>query len=632
MEQEFSFPLEIPSIDDYGETNVMFLKNYYLDTFKKILYSISPQKIYKIFCDSETLDLLNYITSNFHIENMKIEKNNLNDDISTKIYKFKQNEIPIFIIKPKTELIDIAVTFFYKYKKEINNTSLDIIFIPGENYEIKQHLRRYSSREIFNIKNFYIDLIPLDFDLITLSKNESLKELYLENNNSILNYFADAIVKLETCYGKIKSYYLIGEKSKILKNLIEKSEEEDDFNYNEIGEIYSSIIIDRQIDFITPLCTNYTFEGALDEYINIIYNQINYKEIIDNDEEKKKEKNNKNKINDINFITINEGFLLKIYPEIRCMHLINANIYIDYKIKDYYNIYQKGKNNPTDLKKVSEVMTGLKKLINEKDSANICFNIANFIDKQRKDFKIQSFIQKEQLLIAGNLPKDLHDIYNTFISKKKDLYELLRLMILENFSQDGILNYKEIKRDIINVFGFEKIFLLNNLEKIKWLKEKKSSYFSNTIGSFNNIIEKFHLINENFNFNNIKDCSYTLGGFCPFILKIIENFIKEGLKNYFEIFKSLNIYFDFPQNENELLSNKKEKNFVFLFFIGGVTYTEISGIRFLNRINKDLKFIIVTTNILNQKKTILQFDHNINQNYSIKKFYQDYEKENKKKK
>ena len=290
MEQEFSFPLEIPSIDDYGETNVMFLKNYYLDTFKKILYSISPQKIYKIFCDSETLDLLNYITSNFHIENMKIEKNNLNDDISTKIYKFKQNEIPIFIIKPKTELIDIAVTFFYKYKKEINNTSLDIIFIPGENYEIKQHLRRYSSREIFNIKNFYIDLIPLDFDLITLSKNESLKELYLENNNSILNYFADAIVKLETCYGKINSYYLIGEKSKILKNLIEKSEEEDDFNYNEIGEIYSSIIIDRQIDFITPLCTNYTFEGALDEYINIIYNHINYKEIIDNDEEKKKRK------------------------------------------------------------------------------------------------------------------------------------------------------------------------------------------------------------------------------------------------------------------------------------------------------------------------------------------------------
>ena len=78
--------------------------------------------------------------------------------------------------------------------------------------------------------------------------------------------------------------------------------------------------------------------------------------------------------------------------------------------------------------------------------------------------------------------------------------------------------------------------------------------------------------------------------------------------------------------------NKKEKNIVFVFFIGGVTYTEIAGIRYLNMINKDYKFIIVTTNILNQKNTISQFDKNIDKNFSIKKFCQDYENEKKIKK
>jgi hypothetical protein len=49
-------------------------------------------------------------------------------------------------------------------------------------------------------------------------------------------------------------------------------------------------------------------------------------------------------------------------------------------------------------------------------------------------------------------------------------------------------------------------------------------------------------------------------------------------------------------------------------------------------INKNYKFIIVTTNILNKKNTISQFDKNINKIFTIKKFCQDYENEKNNKK
>ncbi len=626
MEQEFPFPLDVPTTEDYGETDVMLLKSYYLDSFKKILNSFGKQKNFKLFADSQTLHLLSYVTFDFQIgDKKKLEKYEISHDILNKKYSFQNNEIPIFFIKPLIKYIDTAVNFFYKYKERANLSLLEIVFIPGSNYEITQHLRNIKISEIFHIQNFCIDLIPLDNDLITLSQNNSLRELFLDNNNTVLNYFAESIIKLESCFGIIQSYYLIGYKSKLLKQLIKKNEEEDGINSN-YGKIFSSIIIDRSCDYITPLCTNYTFEGAFDEYFGITYNKINSKENLLKEGFRKGQEPQ-------NFI-LNEGPFTLFYPQIRSMHLIHANIYIDKKLKYIYSIMQKGKNlnEISGLKEFQKI--NLKLVFKEKDSVNMCFNIANYIDKQRKNFKELSSIEKEQFLLVGQLPSSLHEIYDEMIAEKKDIYEILRLMILENFTQDGIINYKELKRDIINVYGFDKIFLLNNLENVKWLKEKNISLFRNLLGgNYSTIINKFHLINESFDFNNINDCSYTLGGFCPFTLKLIESFINGGWKNINELLKSSGFYFDYPQNEDEIFMNKKEKNIVFIFFIGGVTYTEISGIRYLNMINKDYKFIIVTTNILNQKNTISQFDKNINKTFTIKKFYQDYEseKENKKK-
>ena len=62
MEQEFPFPfpLEVPTPEDYGETDVMILKGYYLDTFKRLLNSFGKQKRFKIFCDIQTLQLLSF--------------------------------------------------------------------------------------------------------------------------------------------------------------------------------------------------------------------------------------------------------------------------------------------------------------------------------------------------------------------------------------------------------------------------------------------------------------------------------------------------------------------------------------------------------------------------------------------
>ena len=68
--------------------------------------------------------------------------------------------------------------------------------------------------------------------------------------------------------------------------------------------------------------------------------------------------------------------------------------------------------------------------------------------------------------------------------------------------------------------------------------------------------------------------------------------------------------------------NNKKQNIIFVTFIGGVTYTEIQGIRFLNLINENFKFIIITNSIINHKKLLNSFEKKINNIVTMKGFYE----------
>ena len=62
----------------------------------------------------------------------------------------------------------------------------------------------------------------------------------------------------------------------------------------------------------------------------------------------------------------------------------------------------------------------------------------------------------------------------------------------------------------------------------------------------------------------------------------------------------MGIEYDFPQDEKQVMFPPKETNYILLVFTGGVTYSEIEAVRFLNKSPefKKYKFLIITTNII----------------------------------
>jgi hypothetical protein len=78
---------------------------------------------------------------------------------------------------------------------------------------------------------------------------------------------------------------------------------------------------------------------------------------------------------------------------------------------------------------------------------------------------------------------------------------------------------------------------------------------------------------------------------------------------------------EFPAEEKAVYQPKTKQNFILVVFIGGITFAEISAIRYLNkRPNSDHKFIILTTNIINGKSMINSLRVNFDQVLSYKEF------------
>ena len=92
------------------------------------------------------------------------------------------------------------------------------------------------------------------------------------------------------------------------------------------------IVFDRNVDFLTPFSSNYTFEGLLDEHFGInkdcIIIENSYLNVNEN-AKGKKEDNRKALYN----LASNNANLLQ--NEIRCMNYLDANRYMN-DLQNYY--------------------------------------------------------------------------------------------------------------------------------------------------------------------------------------------------------------------------------------------------------------------------------------------------------
>jgi hypothetical protein len=129
--------------------------------------------------------------------------------------------------------------------------------------------------------------LPLEQDLLSLELETAFQELYFvyqtwiklmhqSGDLSSISSSAQALMQLQSTYGLFPRLTGKGDKAKTLADMLLRMRQESIidsrtalYGVGQSQSIESLIIIDREVDFITPLLTQLTYEGLIDEKYRI---------------------------------------------------------------------------------------------------------------------------------------------------------------------------------------------------------------------------------------------------------------------------------------------------------------------------------------------------------------------------
>lgn len=552
---------------DNSNINLNYIKDLAFDDFQKIF--ATPNKKSLVFEE----DLLPYIEllipkkqlSAWHVVSYHL----LNNITST------TNDI-VFIIRKNAKAFRMVTSYMESnYKKKAA-----IAIISDSNYILgKNMLERVDLLTKISIYELPITLIPMDCDLLSMEYMDSFKESMINYNHSYLFDVIESIVLLQQLYGIIPVIQGIGEQSRfVVKEVIAKR----DIILDTESKITRMIVIDRTCDFITPLLTQVIYSGALDEQIGIEANKVR---II----------NGKEKV-----IRLSDD---KVYEFIKDKRLDTITIFLRTEMLKYALEYKNAKiaKQNDNFHDLTNAVENIKELnLHYKDT----LLIQHYELLQRLTIK-EDIIDIEQNLLLGIIKDDetFMTIWISLLKKKYNVMELIKLICLYCIVSNGIdMNYcKQFERYIFEYYGHDYVFLFDNLFTTGILFPKGFD------GRWDIIKNKFHLIAD-----DNQDISYIFNGYAPLSCRLVEyaltipfqNLMKQRHKGVIfngwtnkKINDKVNLIQDpfYVVQETNLCKN----NILLVYFIGGITYAEISALRYLSKMNKDKHIIIATTKIIN---------------------------------
>ena len=556
--------------------DVNIFKEHTSLSFLKILDSL-PDKERTLIIEKSCIQKLNYIISTKKLTEKKI----------TKTFLFESKEdfhsptpILIYIIPPNPNFLSIIE----KHILLNSATQFHLIFIPKITIECDNYISQSKTKSSYNIHNLNIDMFALDYDLISLEDYSAFRNIYVKDNYECLSSLKRVIYKFEAAFGKIKYRYSKGNLAYKLNKIL--SEQKDSFDNNKENEIFSIFIFDRNVDMITPFCTNVVYEALINDYFEINLNTIKVPPKVLEKESKQ------------DFIKLDLSRNDKFYTAIKDFSISKIGSYLQERLIVRTNILTEGKKRTNDAKKVYEDLVIANKVQEEYESLNNNTNLADYILKQQQ-IPLQKLYSNFQFnMLTGMFPDKLHDFIDDEIAKKSDKYNILKILCLECIIYGGIRYkfYEQFEKDFLITYGYKNILLWKNLEKAGLIKTQDNDLF------FTTACNDLNLIYPDIDVNNPNDSSYVFGGYCPIIIRLIEKAFNGGWGVIKDTVKKIPGETHYPSDESEIINNNyNDIKYFLVVFIGGITYGELAAIRYLNKTYKNKKFVVLTTSMINYK-------------------------------
>lgn len=410
--------------------------------------------------------------------------------------------------------------------------------------------------------------------------------------------------------------------------------------------IEALIVIDRSVDFATPLMSQLTYEGLIDELYEITNNQIEVDSTIigataatantptSNTSKKKKVQLDSSdklfaQLRDANFAIVG-GLLNKVARRLESEYERRHNAKSTSELRDFVNklpAYQA-----------------------EHSSLKIHTDIAEEVMRHTRSDVFRKELEIQQNIAAGADAIYQHDKVEELISRDVPLESTLRLLCLESCFCGGLRpkDLELFKRQILQAYGYQHLLTLDALEKMGLLQSRSSPTVlllptgggtGDLKTNYAYLRKSLRLIMDEVDEQDPNDVAYVYSGYAPLSIRLVQcalqgpylqslvkggpppteanppNLLARSWSGFENVLRSARgATFNVSQLSDEkilrarqTLTGDEGMKTVFVFFLGGITFAEIAALRFIGRKEASRrKIIICTTGIISGNRIIHQ--------------------------
>ena len=172
-----------------------------------------------------------------------------------------------------------------------------------------------------------------------------------------------------------------------------------------------------------------------------------------------------------------------------------------------------------DLNEFGRFVKNLKNLQLDKKRLAIHIDLLQSITSVSSRRAFLSQWQSEQAMIERGQTD--YDMLEDAIAEEVPLVKLLRMLCLQSLCCGGFKKFDQFRREILQTYGYEYVFTLDNLEKLGFFRKSG-------IWDWPAIRRAFRLVVDNPDVNKPVDMSYVTSGYAPLSTRIVEMFCKKG--------------------------------------------------------------------------------------------------------
>lgn len=509
-------------------------------------------------------------------------------------------DVAVYIFNPFPDHVAKILEHFMAYNRANETVVPKFVCVPEKTALIEQIIEQdYEFQDKFpevEITSFDFDLQHIDAPLLSMNLPESFRRVFCEGDLFIIRCVARFIYKFESVFfGPASDTVAVGPlASRVLHILKEVKQDNPASAATKGSSVDKLFIVDRSVDLATPLLTQQSYEGMIDELYDFDCCRATFP------------------------FKLNDGEVFQGY-----FSGLNDNLFRDIRDKNFNTIgsflydqsltikkkYEQRKD-LNQIKEIREFVENLSDLQETHRLISIHTTIAQNVGKSVQTPRFRKQLLIEQYIIQQSNGKEVLEFMEDLIDRKCSLQLVVRLVCLYAVVSGGlkVREYHRIKERLMLSYGIcETLSVFFSLAKCGLLCRQKNEKKCNEYAQWQKCGMGYKRAVENDLSKSVhdseisEDVSQAYGNYVPPIVRLLEAHLNkrsgsgDSLSTVIDALSS-----DTTHQAGSFIdiSSAAKCTTSILFVIGGLTAAEINSMRLLQKKFPQLPFLICTTDII----------------------------------